>query len=40
MGHAEAATSQDLVDRISRWIEAAIASGTAEPGTQTPNAAA
>jgi fermentation-respiration switch protein FrsA (DUF1100 family) len=40
MGHAEAGTSQDLVDRISSWIEAAITTGTAEPDTQTPNAAA
>ena len=30
MGHAEAATSQELVDRIARWIDQAIArSGTA-----------
>ena len=40
MGHAEAATNQELVDRISRWIEAAITTGTAEPDTRTPNAAA
>jgi pimeloyl-ACP methyl ester carboxylesterase len=40
MGHAEAATSQDLVDRISGWIEAVTTTGTAAPGTQTPNAAA
>ena len=39
MGHAESATTHDLVDRIGRWI-AAVTAGTAEPGTPTPNAAA
>ena len=41
MGHAEAACSQDLVDRIGRWIEAATAPARkAAPGADTPNAAA
>jgi pimeloyl-ACP methyl ester carboxylesterase len=41
MGHAEAATSQELVDRIARWIDQAIArSGTASypAAAETPDA--
>jgi pimeloyl-ACP methyl ester carboxylesterase len=35
MGHAESACSQDLVDRIGRWIDQA----TAQPGTVTAQVA-
>jgi pimeloyl-ACP methyl ester carboxylesterase len=41
MGHAEAATSQELVDRIARWIDQAIARyGTASypAAAETPDA--
>jgi fermentation-respiration switch protein FrsA (DUF1100 family) len=40
MAHAESSTDAGLVDRIGRWIEAAIARQVAEPGAATPNAAA
>ena len=36
VGHAESACSQDLVDRIARWIDQATAPATASPATASP----
>jgi pimeloyl-ACP methyl ester carboxylesterase len=39
MGHAEAATSQELVDRIARWIDEATRESAASPSSASPSSA-
>ena len=39
MGHAEAATSQELVDRIARWINEATRKSAASPSSASPSSA-
>jgi pimeloyl-ACP methyl ester carboxylesterase len=36
MGHAESATSQELVDKIARWVEAASRAPSSKPASVTP----
>ncbi len=39
MGHAEAATSQELVDRIARWVNEATRKSAASPSSGSPSSA-